>query len=155
MISIIVAIGKNGLIGKGNDLPWYYPEDLKYFKKTTLNKPVFMGYNTYLSIHNRLGKALPNRTNYVLTYEDTLPGTGIVVKDLEQFTKNHEEEVFCIGGKMVYGMMLPYADRLYITRINKEYEGDVFFPEYDESAFELISSVDNGDLTFEIYERKK
>ena len=88
-------------------------------------------------------------------FNDVMPGTGIVVKDLEQFTKNHEEEVFCIGGKMVYGMMLPYADRLYITRINKEYEGDVFFPEYDESAFELISSVDNGDLTFEIYERKK
>jgi dihydrofolate reductase len=155
MISIIVAIGKNGLIGKGNDLPWHYPEDLKYFKKTTLNKPVFMGYNTYLSIYNRLGKALPNRTNYVLTYEDTLPGEGVVVKDLEAFTKNHEEEVFCIGGKMVYGMMLPYADRLYITRVNKEYEGDVFFPEYDESLFELVSSVESGDLAFEIYERKK
>ena len=153
MISIIVAIGKNNLIGKGNDLPWYYPEDLKYFKNTTLNKPVFMGYNTYLSIYNRLGKALPKRTNYVLTYEDTLPGEGIVIKDLEQFTKNHEEEVFCIGGRMVYEMMLPYADRLYITRVNKDYEGDVFFPKYDESLFKLVSSIKSGDLTFEIYER--
>ena len=153
MISIIVAIGKNGLIGKGNDLPWHYPEDLKYFKETTLNKPVFMGYNTYLSIYNRLGKALPKRTNYVLTYEDTLPGEGIVIKDLEQFTKKHEEEVFCIGGRMIYEMMLPYADRLYITRINKDYEGDVYFPKYDESLFRLISSVESGDLTFEIYER--
>ncbi len=153
MISIIVAIGKNGLIGKGNDLPWNYPEDLKYFKNTTLNKPVFMGYNTYLSIYNRLGKALPKRTNYVLTYEDTLPGEGIVIKDLEQFIKNHEEEVFCIGGRMIYEMMLPYADRLYITRINKDYEGDVYFPKYDEYLFRLISSVESGDLTFEIYER--
>ncbi len=155
MISIIVAIGKNGLIGKGNDLPWHYPEDLKYFKNTTLNKPVFMGYNTYLSIYNRLGKALPKRTNYVLTYEDTLPGEGIVIKDLEQFTKNHKEEVFCIGGRMVYELMLPYADRLYITKVNKDYEGDVYFPKYDESLFKLISSVESGDLTFEIYERKK
>ncbi|MBQ8292786.1 MAG: dihydrofolate reductase [Bacilli bacterium] len=155
MISIIVAIGKNGLIGKGNDLPWHYPEDLKYFKKTTLGKPVFMGYNTYLSIYNRLGKALPNRSNYVLTYEDTLPGEGIVIKDLVEFVNNHEEEVFCIGGKMIYGMVLPYADRLYITRVNKDYEGDVFFPEYDESLFELVSSVESGDLVFEVYERKR
>ncbi len=154
MISIIVAIGKKGIIGKGNDLPWYYPEDLKYFKKMTFNKSVFMGYNTYLSIYNRNGKALPNRTNYVLTYEDTLPGEGIVVKDLEQFTKKHEEEVFCIGGKMIYKMVLPYAKRLYITRVNKEYDGDVYFPEYDESLFELISSIESGDLTFEVYERK-
>ena len=154
MISLIFAIDENNLIGKGNDLPWHYPEDLKYFKKTTLNKPVFMGYNTYLSIYNRLGKALPNRTNYVLTFEDSLPGEGIVVKDLEEFTKKHEEEVFCIGGKMIYGMIIPYADRLYITRVNKEYEGDVYFPEYDESEFTLVSSVESGDLTFEIYDRK-
>lgn len=154
MISIIVAIGLNGLIGKGNDLPWHYPEDLKYFKETTLNKPVFMGYNTYLSIYNRLGKALPKRTNYVLTYEDELPGGGIVIKDLNQFIQNHEEEVFCIGGKMIYEMMLPYADRLYITRVNKEYSGDIYFPKYDENLFELISSRTSGDLVFEIYERK-
>ena len=68
MKSLIVAIGVNGLIGKGNDLPWNYPEDLKYFKKVTLNKDVFMGYNTYLSIVNRIGKPLPKRNNYVLTY---------------------------------------------------------------------------------------
>ena len=153
MISIIVAIGKNGLIGNGNDLPWHYPEDLKYFKDVTMNKSVFMGYNTYLSIYNRLGKALPNRTNYVLTYEDKLEGGGIVVKDLEQFVSSKEEEVFCIGGRMVYQMMLPYADRLYITRVNKEYQGDVYFPEYDESKFKLVKSRESGDLTFEVYEK--
>jgi dihydrofolate reductase len=153
MISIIVAIGKNGLIGNGNDLPWHYPEDLKYFKNVTMNKSVFMGYNTFLSIYNRLGKPLPNRTNYVLTYEDELPGDAIVVKNLDQFVKEQEEEVFCIGGKMIYQMVLPYADRLYITRVNKDYPGDVFFPTYDESKFKLISSRESGDLTFEVYEK--
>lgn len=153
MISIIVAIGKNGLIGNGNDLPWHYPEDLKYFKNVTMNKSVFMGYNTFLSIYNRLGKPLPNRTNYVLTYEDELPGDAIVVKNLNQFVKEQEEEVFCIGGKMIYQMVLPYADRLYITRVNKEYQGDVFFPSYDESKFKLVSSRESGDLTFEVYEK--
>ncbi len=155
MISIIVAIGKNGLIGKGNDLPWHYPDDLKYFKEVTMNKSVFMGHNTYMSIYNRLGKPLPKRINYVLSYEDCLPGNPLIIKDLEQFVSNHEEEVFCIGGKMIYGMMIPYADRLYITRITKDYEGDVFFPAYDESCFELISSKTSGDLIFEVYERKR
>ena len=99
MFSLIVAIGKNNLIGNGNDLPWYYPEDLKYFKKITSHKNVFMGYNTYLSIYNRLGKALPNRVNYVLTYNDELPGEGVPIKSLEELP---DEEIFVIGGKMIY-----------------------------------------------------
>ena len=98
MLSLIVAIGVNGLIGKNNDLPWHYPEDLKYFKRVTLNHNVFMGYNTYLSIYNRLGKALPNRNNYVLTYESSLPGGGIVVKDINQILElSKSEDVFVIG----------------------------------------------------------
>ncbi len=156
MFSIIVAIGQNGLIGSGNDLPWYYPEDLKYFKKTTNGKTVFMGYNTYLSIVNRLGHALPNRKNYVLTYEKVLTGGGIVVNDLPVFLAQHdEEEVFVIGGRMIYEMMLPYVDKLYITRILKAYSGDVFFPKYDENAFELVTSDSHDEYIFEVYKRKK
>ncbi|MBQ3001847.1 MAG: dihydrofolate reductase [Bacilli bacterium] len=155
MLSLIVAIGVNGLIGKNNDLPWHYPEDLKYFKRVTLNHNVFMGYNTYLSIYNRLGKALPNRNNYVLTYESSLPGGGIVVKDINQILElSKSEDVFVIGGMMVYNMMLPYVDSLYITRIKKEYEGNVFFPKYDESMFELVSADDHGEICFEVYKRK-
>lgn len=152
--SIIVAIGENNLIGKGNELPWYYPDDLKYFKKTTLNHPVFMGYNTYLSIYNRLGKALPNRKNYVLTFEDTLPGDAIPIHDLKEVQE--EGEVFVIGGKMIYEMMLPIVDKLYITHINKKYEGDVYFPPINYVEFNLISQTDilDGELSFCIYERK-
>ena len=152
MFSIIVAIGPHNVIGKGNDLPWHYSEDLKYFKEKTLNHSVFMGYNTFLSIYNRLGKPLPKRKNYVLTYEETLPGDAIPIHSLEELPK--EEEIFVIGGKMIYEMMLPHADYLYITHVNKEYEGDVFFPTIDYSKFDLISSNEVGELNFCVYKKK-
>ncbi len=156
MLSLIVAIGPSGIIGKNNDLPWHYPEDLKYFKRTTWGKAVLMGYNTYLSIYNQLGKTLPNRINYCLTHEKTLKGEVTIVNDIQKFMEDHrEEEVFVIGGKMVYELMLPYVDKLYITRIKKYYEGNVYFPTYDESAFTLLSSEDHGEYAFEVYKKKE
>ncbi len=156
MISIIVAIGKDNLIGKGNDLPWHYPEDLKYFKETTLNKTVLMGEQTFYSIFNRINKPLPNRNNIVATLDKDFKFSGVkVTNDLIAFLeKKHEEEIFVIGGLQIYKLALPYADRLYITHINKEYEGDVFFPEIDFSKYKLISKKETGDLAFCIYERK-
>ena len=151
MLAIIVAIGPHNLIGKGNDLPWHYSEDLKYFKEVTLNKSVFMGYNTFLSIYNRLGKALTKRKNYVLTYEETLPGGAIPIHDLKELP---DEDIFVIGGKMIYEMMLPYVDMLYITHVNKEYDGDVFFPEIPFENFELVSSRKSGDLDFCVYKKR-
>lgn len=155
MFSLIVAIGPHNIIGKGNDLPWYYPDDLKYFKKTTLNKAVFMGYNTFLSIYNRLGKPLPKRTNYVLTFEETLPGGGIPIHDLKELPT--DEEIFVIGGKTIYELMLPKCERLYITHINKEYDGDVYFPPINYEEYDLISKEDalEGELSFCVYEKKK
>lgn len=150
MLSIIVAIGPHNVIGKGNDLPWHYPEDLKYFKKITLNHSVFMGYNTFLSIYNRLGKALPNRKNYVLTYENELPGGAIPVKSIEELP---DEEIFVIGGKMIYEMFLPHADYLYITHIKKEHDGDVFFPTINYDNYELISKEEHEDLDFCVYKK--
>lgn len=150
MLSIIVAIGPNNVIGKGNDLPWHYPEDLKYFKKVTLNHSVFMGYNTFLSIYNRLGKPLPNRVNYVLTYENELPGGAIPVKSIDELPN---EEIFVIGGKMIYEMFLPYADYLYITHIKKEHDGDVFFPEIKYDDYELISKEEHENLDFCVYKK--
>lgn len=156
MLAIIVAMDEQKLIGNGNDLPWYYPADLKYFKKITMHKAVLMGYNTYLSIVNRLGKVLPGRANYVLTEEETLPKGGVIVTNLEQLLDAYkEEELFVIGGKMVYTSMLPLVDRLYITRIPGTHEGDVFFPEYNEEDFRLMGSTKQDGLVFEIYERVK
>jgi len=153
-LSIIVAIGIHNVIGMNNNLPWHYSEDLKYFKKVTMNHPVFMGYNTYLSIFNRLGHALPNRKNYVLTYLDELEGGGIPVKSIEDVKNKEDGEVFVIGGRMIYEMMLPLSDTLYITHVKKEYEGNVFFPEINYDEFEKVSSVESGDLEFAVYKRK-
>jgi dihydrofolate reductase len=154
---MILAMDKNNLVGKGNDLPWYYPEDLKYFKQVTLNKDVLMGYNTYLSIVNRLGKPLPKRVNYVLTYAKELPFGGIVVDDLEEFLKKYEsseEELFIIGGKSVYESLASRAQRIYLTRINEEHDGNLYLNCFDFSKYNLISQDIQGVLSFEIYELK-
>lgn len=154
MLSLIVAVDDNFLIGNGNDLPWYEPEDLKYFKRITLNKAVLMGYNTYLSIVNRLGKPLPKRTNYVLTYEKELPLGGIIVENLDELIENYKnDEIFVIGGKMIYESLLPRVDRLYLTRISGSHEGNIFFPKIPFEKFKLISSTTQEHLIFEVYER--
>lgn len=156
MLGLIVALDENNLIGNGNDLPWYYPEDLKYFKKVTNFKAVLMGYNTYLSIIKRNGKVLPNRANYVLTEEETLPMGGIVVTNLDELIDAYQDkELFVIGGRMVYEQMLPIVDRLYITRIPGTHEGNIFFPEINYDDFKLIGSTKGNGIVFEVYERVK
>lgn len=156
MISIIVAIGKNNVIGKDNDLPWHYPEDLTYFKETTLNHAVLMGSKTFLSILTRLKKPLPKRRNIVVSRTLNYQHQDVeVIRDLETFLKTpHDEEIFIIGGKQIYEVALNYADRLYITHINKDYDGNVFFPKIDYDKYQLISRRDVNELSFCIYERK-
>ena len=155
MVKLMVAIGKNNLIGKGNKLPWHYKEDMLYFKKTTMNKKVIMGELTFKSIISYINKPLPGRTSVIATLTDyTYPGievTNDIIKYLNEFPK--EEEIFIIGGKVIYDLTLDLADRLYITHVNKEYSGDVYFKEIDYSKYNLLSSKVNGDLTFSIYER--
>lgn len=157
MISMILAMDINNLVGKNNDLPWHYPEDLKYFKKVTLGKDVLMGYNTYLSIVNRLGKPLPNRINHVLTFESELPLGGNIVKDLDKLLneyQNSEKELFIIGGKSIYELLVSKAQRIYLTRINKAHEGDIYLNCFDFSKYNLISKNESGVLSFEVYELK-
>jgi dihydrofolate reductase len=150
---MIFAIDPTGLIGKENDLPWYYPEDLQYFKYVTLNKTVLMGVTTFESIISRLNKPLPNRKSIVASLNDySYPGVE-VIHDLDSFLKKkHEEEIFVIGGKTIYELAFPYAKRLYITHIKKVFEGDTYL-DLDLSNFKLIKADDNEDLTFCIYER--
>lgn len=154
MLSIIVAIDDNFLIGNNNDLPWNEPTDLKYFKKITMGHSLIMGYNTYLSITNRLGKTLPGRTSYVLTYESKLEHDAIIVDNLDELINNFkDEELFVIGGKMIYELLLPRADKLYLTRVKGSHEGNVYFPKINFDEFKLISSNKQDNLTFEVYER--
>lgn len=165
MINLIVAIGVNNLIGKGNDLPWHYSEDLKYFKKTTLNKTVVMGENTFKSITSRLNKPLPKRHSVVCTFKskselqkefefslDDVTLVNDVIKYLEE-NKENDKEIFIIGGMQIYKLALPYASKLYITHILKEYDGDVYFPEIDYSLYELESSNDLGEIKFNVYKK--
>lgn len=155
MVNLIVAIGKDNLIGKGNLLPWHYKEDMEYFKNTTMGKKVIMGEQTFKSIVSYINKPLPGRTSIIATLTDytykDIEVTNDIFKFINDFPK--EEELFVIGGKIIYDLTLELVDRLYITHVNKEYEGDVFFKEIDYSKFNKISSRISGDLEFAIYER--
>ncbi len=155
MINLIVAIGVNNVIGKDNELPWHYKEDLQYFKETTMHKTVLMGDNTFYSIVSPRGKLLPNRKMVVATLDQKFHYEGVeVVYDLISYLKNTKEEIFIIGGSQIYKLSLPYVDRLYITHVKKEYEGNVYFPELDLNLYNKISQKDSGDLSFCVYERK-
>ena len=137
-LSIVVAMDDNSLIGKNNQLPWHLPADLAYFKKLTTGKSILMGRKTYDSI----GRPLPNRRNIVITRNSkiSIPGCEVVssIDQALELTKN-DHEVMVIGGASLCGQFLPQVDRLYITKIDGEFEGDVFFPKYDEFNWHQVS----------------
>lgn len=140
-VSIISAIGRNRVVGKDNDLLWYIPEDLKRFKELTLGHPVIMGRRTWESLPERV-RPLPGRTNIVVTRNADWSAEGaLVAHSLEEalaIAKKHDqEEVFVIGGGQMYAQALPHTDRLYLTLIDDEKEGHVYFPEY-ESEFATV-----------------
>lgn len=148
-VSIVAAMGKNRVIGKGNTLLWHIPEDLKRFKSLTLGHPVIMGRKTFDSIVAFLGKPLPGRTNIVITRDEAWQFEGAVVAHsfegaLEKARAEEREEIFVIGGAQIYEQTLPYADRLYLTLIDDEKEGDVFFPPYEE-CFSTKVSEESGN----------
>lgn len=155
MIALIVAFDDEKLIGKDGTLPWYFKEDLAYFKKITEHHKVVMGRVTYESILKSLKHPLPNRENIVVTRQRLNDSDITVVNDLEHYLKaiKPEEKVFVIGGRMIYNITLPYADKLYITHVKGRYHGDTYFPDYDESKFTCISKEVSDELTFAVYER--
>ena len=128
-INIIVAIAKNNAIGKDNDLLWRISDDLKRFKKFTSNNTIIMGRNTFLSLPNG---ALQNRQNIVITdnKDDNFDGVDIVYS-IDEAIEISKQKIFIIGGGMIYKTFLPFADKLYLTRVDKDFDGDVFFPEID------------------------
>ncbi len=162
IISIIVAIAKNGVIGKGNELPWNLPADLNYFRTKTKGHPVIMGARTHLSI----GRLLPGRKNIVLSDDPNFHPTegAIIAKSFEEafVAAQDSDEVFIIGGANVYKQGLNYADRLYITEVQADVEGDILFPEFDKGQWKEIKrekrekDVENiYDLDFVVYEKIK
>ena len=137
MISIIVAIAENGIIGDKNALLWSIKEDMRRFRTTTTGHPVIMGRKTFESI----GRPLPKRTNVVITRGDNTFEGCEVAHSLEEavamFPK--EEEVFIIGGAQIYAQALSIADRLYLTLVHRDYEGDTAFPIFDMAEWREIS----------------
>ncbi|WNB92944.1 dihydrofolate reductase [Bacillus sp. NEB1478] len=136
MISFVVAMDENRAIGKDNDLPWYLPNDLKYFKKVTMGKPIVMGRKTYESI----GKPLPGRENIVVTRDKQYQAEGTtVVHSVNEVLQIDAEEICVIGGAELFKLFLPKADRLYITEIHETFEADTFFPPLNESEWQEVS----------------
>ena len=140
MLSMIVAVAENGVIGVGGALPWRLPDELAHFKRTTLGKPVLMGRRTYVS----LGRPLPGRANVVLSRDPTFsPHGAMVARDLDEAIGMHAAapEQFVIGGATLYAEVLPRADRIYLTRVHARPAGDVAFPalESGEWGESLIS----------------
>ncbi len=140
MLSIIVAIANNNVIGKDNKLIWHLPEDLKRFKKLTTGHTIIMGRKTFES----LGRVLPNRKHVVLCNDMALnidDENVEVLPDIRLLDKyiNSEEENFVIGGATIYKLLMPYAKKMYITKINQDFEGDVYFPEIKDEEWQEIS----------------
>jgi dihydrofolate reductase len=153
----IAAMASNRVIGREGKLPWHLPEDLKFFKATTLGHPVVMGRRTFDSIVERLGKPLPGRPNLVLS-KNMPPREGVqVLRDVAEITSSLaplSSPAYLIGGAQLYDSLLPQCDELLLTFLDQPYEGDAFFPEF-ESDFELVEVLGRGaGFEFRKYARK-
>ncbi len=161
LVSAIVATAHGGVIGKDNQIPWYLPADLTYFKRTTLNHHIIMGRNCFESI----GRPLPKRTNIVITRDTFFTATGVLVahsveEALGIAYDNEETEAFIIGGGVIYRETIDICDKLYLTEVDLTVKGDVFFPDIDFSEWKEVWSESHEadekneyDYRFRVLER--
>ncbi|MGZ3864561.1 MAG: dihydrofolate reductase [Bacteroidia bacterium] len=165
-LSIIVAVSENKVIGRDNTLIWHMPADMKFFKEKTTGHAIITGRKNYESIPEKF-RPLPNRTNIVITRQHNYHAPGAVVvpsieKALEHASEKHKsDEVFIIGGGEIFKQTLGICNRVYLTRIHHNFEGDVFFDNLNENEWKLISTEDHKadeknayDFTFETWEKK-
>jgi dihydrofolate reductase len=160
MISIIVAASENGVIGADGALPWRLSDDLRHFKAVTMGKPIVMGRKTWDSI----GRPLPGRQNIVITRQAGFEVAGcdvVASTDAAVAAAGNAEEIMIIGGSQVYALFLPVADRIYLTRVHAEVDGDAHFPTPEADAWALVSDEphvaddrNDFDYSFRVYERK-
>ncbi|WP_369900130.1 DfrD/DfrG/DfrK family trimethoprim-resistant dihydrofolate reductase [Bacillus manliponensis] len=160
-ISLIVAMDKNRVIGKENDIPWRIPKDWQYVQKTTKGHTIVLGRKNLESI----GRALPDRRNIILTRDKsfTFEGCKMAYSIEEVFELcRGEAEIFIFGGEQIYKLFLPYVEKMYVTKIHHEFEGDTFFPEVNLNEWTEVS-VEKGVMDeqnpyiyyFHVYERTK
>ncbi|MDD3668667.1 MAG: dihydrofolate reductase [Bacteroidales bacterium] len=161
MLNIIVAVAQNGAIGKDNQLLWHLSEDLKYFKQTTLGSPIIMGRKTWESLPF---KPLPKRENIVISTNKNFKTEGAKLvhstEEAVEYCKKFEN-CFVIGGATIYKSLMLYCDKLYITKVYKDFEADTFFPEIEEdkwaleSESEMQKDEESGlEFQFLVYTRK-
>lgn len=162
MLSLIVAVAKNNVIGKDNTLIWHLPDDLKRFKQLTNGKTIIMGRKTFES----LGRILPKRKHIVLCKSGNLQIDDErveVISDISELDKyiQDEEENFVIGGATIYSLLLDKVNRMYITRINEDFDGDAYFPQFDEKEWKVVEKIKGVyneenpyDYDYITYERK-
>ncbi|PCH92147.1 MAG: diacylglycerol kinase [Bacteroidetes bacterium] len=166
--SIIAAVTENNVIGKNNDLPWSLPKDMKFFKEITLDHHVIMGRKNYLSIPDKY-RPLPNRTNVIITRQEGFVAEDCIVahsivEAIAAAKERGEKEAFIIGGGEIFKQALTsnLVDRMYITRIHAEIDGDVFFPEIDSGVWKEVKREDckadeknEYDFSFLVYEKSQ
>ncbi|ADU94152.1 dihydrofolate reductase [Geobacillus sp. Y412MC52] len=162
MISHIVAMDENRVIGKDNRLPWHLPADLAYFKRVTMGHAIVMGRKTFEAI----GRPLPGRDNVVVTGNRSFRPEGCLVlhslEEVKQWIASRADEVFIIGGAELFRATMPIVDRLYVTKIFASFPGDTFYPPISDDEWEIVSYTPGGkdeknpyEHAFIIYERKK
>ena len=157
-LTIIVAVSNDFVIGVDGKLPWKLSDDLKFFKETTSGHPIIMGRKTFESI----GKQLPNRDNYVLSYDDNFKPDGVtVINDIKKiFNLINDKEVFIIGGSTIYEQLFPLVNKVYLTKVNIDID-DIFatrlygFIPSDWDLVEVIGLYENNGITFKISEYKR
>lgn len=162
MISFVAAVAENRVIGKDNKLIWHIPEDLAIFKKITYGKTIIMGRKTFASmpgiLEGRSHIILTRDHNFRIENQDVIILTSI--KDLKTYIED-EDEFFVIGGGEIFRLLLPYAKKLYLSRLHAEFEGDTFFPHINEEEWNIIKNEEHHDeksgidFTFQILERKE
>lgn len=153
IISLVAAVSENGVIGNQNTLPWYLPEELKYFRSITQGKPVIMGRKTFESIGS---KPLSHRRNIILTRDTHFSAPGCtVVRSVDEAVQSAGkcDEIMIIGGAEIFRAFLPLATRIYLTVIHDSYEGDTYFPEVDWKAWQIKAEQKRDGFTTKIFDK--
>ena len=152
MINIIVATSENNVIGKDNTIPWHIPQDLENFKKLTIGNTVVMGRKTYESLPKEY-KPLPNRVNIIISRNKKYIAKGcLVVNSLEDALRkaDNDKEIFIIGGGQIYREGLKFTERIYLTKIHNNIEGDIYFPKLNK-FWELVDEEEKSGFSFLTY----
>lgn len=154
MINLIAAIAKNGVIGKNQRMPWNIPEEFNLFQEITKDAVIIMGRKTYEVI----GRGMLNRKNIVLSRtKSSLPGVEVCSTIAESIikAKSYGQNIFVIGGAQIYRQIFPFADKMYLSYLKKEYAGDTYFPKFNKEDWLVESKKDYTEFELVVYHRKK